>query len=74
MTASAKKAEMTTGGDVGSSLKMWLISGRFPYRTGESGIENGALGSRTTLSEKALLLYGADDPKEAIISSAEIGD
>lgn len=45
ITAAVKKMEITLGGLVGSGLKMWWISGSFPYRNGFSWEADDALES-----------------------------
>ncbi len=58
----------------GSDLKVWCISGSFPYRRGFSVWAVGALGSFSVESVKAAALYPLDEPKDAITMEAERDD
>jgi hypothetical protein len=72
-TAAAKTSEMILGGDCGSDLKMWWISGSAAYRRGASGTVRGTLVSRETARSKTLLLYGVEEPNEPMTIEAVIG-
>lgn len=69
-TAPANIMVIIFGGLCGSDLKMWWISGSFPYRRGLSTDEGGAEGSSSIFRSKAWLLYGFDEPKEAMTRDA----
>ena len=69
-TAPANTMVIIFGGLFGSDLKMWWISGSFPYRRGLSTDEGGAEGSTSIFRSKAWLLYGFDEPNEPMTRDA----
>ncbi len=73
MTAATNTRVIITGGLVGSVLNMWWISWSFPYRNGLACDGSGEAGSCSIVRSKAGLLYGFDDPNEAMINDAESG-
>ena len=72
-TAAVNTKVMIRGGLVGSVLNVWWISSSFPYRTGFSWDGRGEAGSCAIVRSKAGLLYGFDEPKDAMIKDAERG-
>ena len=72
-TAAVKTKVMMSGGLLGSVLNMWWISSSFPYRSGFSWDGRGEAGSCAMVRSKARLLYGLDEPKDAMIKDAERG-
>lgn len=68
-----KNSDITVGGDLGSLLKMWWISGFAVYRSGAGELAD-IEGSGWMVRRKASLLYGAEEPKEAIVIVARTGD
>lgn len=70
ITAPAKTIVIIFGGLFGSDLKVWWISGSFPYRRGLSTDLGGDEGSNSIFRSNAWLLYGFDEPKEAMTSDA----
>lgn len=73
-TAPRNTKLMTMFGLFGSDLKLWCISGSFPYLNGFSCEGIATLESRSRVSENALLLYPVEVPKEAITMLAESGE
>ena len=72
-TAAVKTKVMIKGGLVGSDLKMWWISSSLPYRKGLSCDGRGEAGSWAIVRAKAGLLYGFEEPKDAMIRDADSG-
>ncbi len=70
ITAPANTSVTIFGGLLGSALKVWRISGSLPYLSGLSGAANGAFGSSLTFKSKTWLLYGFEEPKDAMTSMA----
>lgn len=70
MTAAVKNRVMILGGLFGSGLKMWWISGNFPYLSGFSAAGGGAEGSNSIFKSNAGLLYGVEVPKDAMMREA----
>lgn len=72
-TARVKTRVMILGGDLGSVRKMWWISGRDLYRTGDCGTVTGAAGSVATVSLKDGEEKPVEEPNEAMVRIADNG-
>lgn len=63
--ATMKNHDIATGGFFGSALKIWLISGSFPYLSGFSYFGGAAFGSVLMSRLKTWLLNGCEGPNDA---------
>jgi hypothetical protein len=72
-TASVKKIETILGGTRSGSLKIWWISGSFPYRTGFSYCGGVAAGLSTRSMSKMGRTRPSDEPKEPMTMLAWSG-
>ena len=66
-----KMVLIRTLGDLGSDLKIWCISGNFPYLSGLSVLPTGTPWSVFTFRVKISELYPVEEPKDAITRLAE---
>lgn len=72
-TAPVKIRLKTILGLLGSGLKMWCISGSFPYRRGFPVVGMGIFGSIAIFKEKMRSLYPCEDPKDPSTRCASTG-